>query len=94
MADDISFSMTATPRPGGEQTFRDDIMQLAAGPVGGASFTVEELTDASATLAGTIPAELATSDGELASYLRDEIESQEGISLDVEVTIKGDVEAG
>ncbi|MFD1211587.1 hypothetical protein ACFQ36_05980 [Arthrobacter sp. GCM10027362] len=94
MADhDISFSVIATPRAGGGETFRDDIGQLTAGPVGGATFEVEELTDSSATLTGRIPVKLATSDQELAAYLQDEIESQEGISLDLEVTIEGGIEA-
>lgn len=90
--DDVIFSLTATPRAGGGQTFRDDIEQLAAGPVGGAVFRINEVTDTSATLTGRIPVKLATSDTELATYLQDELESQEDISLDLEVTIEGGVE--
>ncbi|NKX51619.1 hypothetical protein HER39_13795 [Arthrobacter deserti] len=92
--DDVIFSMTATPRSGGGQSFRNDIEQLEGGSVGGAIFTINELTDTSATLTGRTPVKLATSDAELATYLQDEIESQEGISLDLEVTIEGDVEEG
>jgi len=92
--DDVIFSMTATPRAGGGQSFRNDIEQLAAARVGGAVFRVNEVDDDSATLTGRIPVKLATSDAELAAYLQDEIEAQEGISLALDVTIEGDVEAG
>ncbi|MFD1212930.1 hypothetical protein ACFQ36_12865 [Arthrobacter sp. GCM10027362] len=85
----IIFTMTATPREGGERIFRNSIGRIAADGAGGATFGTVELADSAAVLRGEIVADpRLVTNRSLAEYLEDTLASKEDIHLDLDVRIQ------
>jgi hypothetical protein len=86
--DAIIFTMTAVPRPGGEQSFRSHIDQIVANGAGAAVFSIVDIGNGSATLRGEVNHDPRTVTSEaLEEYLEDVLASREGIRLNLSVNI-------
>ena len=87
--DRILFTLTATPRDGGEQIFRSSVEQIVGNGAGAASFSAVEIAGSTAVLQGEMAGDrrMVTERG-LAEYLEDVLASKEAIYLDLDVRIE------
>lgn len=84
--DAIIFTMTAAPRPGGEQYFRNHIDHIVANGAKAAVFSIVSISDGSATFRGEVSHDPRTMTSEaLEEYLEDVLAAREGIQLNLSV---------
>jgi hypothetical protein len=85
----IIFTMTASPREGGERIFRDSIQQILDNGAGGATFSAVDIASSAAVLRGETTGDPRLVTGRsLAEYLADTLASKEAIHLDLDVRIE------
>ena len=85
----IPFTMTATGRDGGRESFRTEVELISSTRLGCARMDVLRSTNLEATFRGVIPESEHTVDGaSLARLLQGRLASEKGIYLDVTVSIE------
>jgi hypothetical protein len=90
MAKAVTFSVTATPKNGAQESFRDSVLSLQAGDMRDCILSVFHLGDAYALLSGeALPAEHTQTNAALRAYLIRRLAGNEaGLDLDVKLDVR------
>jgi len=93
MAKAVRFSVTATPKSGAQESFRDTVLSLQRADLSDCILSVFHLGDAYALLSGeALPAEHTRTNAALRTYLIRRLAGEEaGLDLDVKLDVRPEV---